>query len=165
MDAIEEAKIIKDAITVSPEALQEEFIRLPGDIAHWSGRYAQAVRLFLIAEAARREAEARAWLECKAAGIASAGEKGKAPTVDDLKAMVATRPEVLACVVEEIETAAEKERVRGIYEAVRTKKDAIVSIGATQRAELDGNPSLRQDARMRDREAAAGRAFGGEDRG
>ena len=49
-----------DCVNVEPEALQEEFVRIPADLAYWNERYAQAHREHLLAKLDAERAEALA---------------------------------------------------------------------------------------------------------
>mgnify|MGYP001585933619 CR=1 FL=1 len=173
----EEVKAIRDSVTVVPEALQEDFVSLPAFLAYWSHRYAAAVRAALVAEAVRKETEARAWLETRAvfqaeadaevmkAAKAAAKADAKVPkaakqTVDDIKATVAVRDDVRGAIIAEANAEAERERIRGVLDAVRAKQSALLTIGAAQRVEMEGNPSLRRDATRERRERLASETIG-----
>lgn len=144
-------KAAKDATCIEPLTVQEEYIRVPGDLAYWNERYAQAYRLAMLAEHTRRTVEARVQLELRAAAKA----EGAKPTVDEVAARVTTHSEVTAALLHEIETQAEKEQIRGILEAIRAKKEMLISLGAHLREEMRDDPSIRTEQRIGERERRA----------
>lgn len=75
--------------------------------------------------------------------------KAKGPTVDDLRAMTDQHPEVRAAVEAELMAEAEYQYMRGVLEALRTKREMLVSLGAHIRAEMSVNPNMREEARSR----------------
>lgn len=75
--------------------------------------------------------------------------KAKGPTVDDLKAMTDQHPEVRAAVEAELMTEAEYQHLRGVLEALRTKREMLVSLGAHLRAEMSVNPNMRDEVQSR----------------
>lgn len=114
---------VADATTIEPAALTEEFVRAPGDIAHWAGLYTEALEGQLLAEANRKRVKEEALLRIKK----SAADK---PTEKVLTALVETDPDYQVAVLEEIRADVKKSKVTGILEAVRAKKDILISLGA-----------------------------------
>ena len=55
----------KECVTVEPLMIKEEYIRLPPDLYHWNGRYADAVDEETQAEAARKDVVATILLELR----------------------------------------------------------------------------------------------------
>lgn len=130
---------VKDAVEIEPLALQEEFIRVPSDLAHWNERYAHTLRSYLLAKAEVKELEARLSLEYRET-LEKPTERAIETSVDADSRMVEARLRL-------IEAEVAKVRTDGVLEAIRAKRDALVSLGAHIRAELQGDPSLRTQAR------------------
>jgi hypothetical protein len=128
--------------------IREEYVVLPSQLAFWSARYSEALRQAMLADAALTRTEARRSLEVR--GLAEVN--GKKITVDEIASRVATDEEVQAAVLVKIETAVEKERLRGVLDALRTKRECLISLGAHVRQEMQGDPAIRRDARITRRE-------------
>lgn len=141
------AKSVQQVVQIDPLLLKDEFAKLPGQLAHYNELFAQALRKYLRAERRRKETFARLYLEKRE----SAEEKLSEGMI---KAMVESDEEYEQACLHEIDTEVDKAKLWGICEAIRAKKDALISIGAHVRAELGGDPFLRDRARgMRDVDA------------
>lgn len=139
---------LHDCVSIrGPEALQEEFMRMPADVAYWNERANKALRSYLDAEVARKHTAARLYAEEKARLILGAAG-GKAPTVGDIESAIECHPDLVVARQLEIETEAEKERLRGVMEALRVKRDMIIQLGSMLRIEMERDPVIREDARV-----------------
>lgn len=119
---------------VVPEAIQEEFARLPSDMAFWNARYAEAYRRWLEAKQERETMHGRRYQELRdqllAAGHAERGivaDTERSLEIDDVLAVA---------VAAEIDAEVRKVRLWGVLDALRTKRDMLVSLGAHMRAEM-----------------------------
>lgn len=130
--ADDEASYLKESVGITPEAISEEFIRTPSDMAYWGERYAESVTRALRAYHDRKRAYAEALLTVK--GLAKANNEKL--TEADAAAKAEVDPSYQAAVVEEAEAEGAKAAAKTRFDAVVAKKDMIVSIGATQRAEM-----------------------------
>jgi hypothetical protein len=131
-------------VNLVPEAIEEEFVRCPADIAYWNERLARALKELLLAKQAREQVGARLHLELKArASLEGKDTKVKPPTVDDLNAAVEVAPEYQAAKLREIEAEVDKARAWGVVEALRVKRDMLVQLGARQRIEMENDPVIR----------------------
>lgn len=126
-------------LEVAPEAIQEEFVRVPAEMGYWGERAASALKRYKLARAARELAEATAYLTHKAST--------ERATVDQVKALVECDDAVKAAKATEIEAEAEAAAERNRYEAIRGKKDVLQSMGAILRAEMERDPVVRSRAR------------------
>lgn len=144
-------KLVQEAVRISEVAIQEEFIRLPGDLAYWNQRHADARKAAMLVEHERKTAEARKQLEIRAAAKAT-GEK---LTVGEIEAQVVASDDYQKAVLREIDADCERELVRGVVDAIHAKKDSLVSLGAHLRLEMQGDPSIRDDERRRRMERVA----------
>ena len=151
---------LREAIRVTPEALEEEFVRTPTDIAWWTARHARAIGEHLRAEAKRKRLygflriRARQQLEAAAAASSAKAdkddkkpEKGKAVTESMVDSRVEQDPEYQDALEDEIAAEVERERLKGAVAALMCKKDMLVQLGANQRAELERDPNIRERQR------------------
>lgn len=132
---------LRECVEIDPAQLNDEFIRIPGDLAYWSNAYAAASRDAAVAKLDYERAWAQLYLTLKAE---NAGNKGA--TVDWLKAACDNDPDVYDAQLLMIEKEAEKVRLRGMVDAVIAKKDMVQSLGAKLREEMRGDPTLRANA-------------------
>ncbi len=150
------------SVDIEPLALEEEFIRLPPDLAYWNHQFADAVREYSRSKFLREQTAARLHTELREEimyaakeaaktaiedGATKSSVKVKSPTIADIEAAVLTNEEYVEAREREIEAEANKARLYGIVDAVRTKRDMLVQMGANRRAEMQGDPSIRQEAR------------------
>jgi hypothetical protein len=153
-DAAEYARL---SVAIEPLALQEEYVRLPSDMAHWGARYARAFKAWKLAALAEERVEAELHLEHRERlAMLGGGEGKKGPTVDAVKSAVVNDQRYHDAHYRTIEAEVEKLRVQGTLEAVRAKREMLVSLGAQLRAEMQSDPRVRADVQ------AAGYARRGE---
>ena len=123
---------------LDPRAVSQEFANLPSHYARWNEVYARLTRALGFAQAKVRRVRAEARFRVKGGLRLKAKAAGdKAPTVDDFEAAIHLDPAVVAIEDDVVILDAERTRVRGILSALGRKSDALVTIGANQRAELD----------------------------
>ena len=118
-------------------ALEEEFVRLPADIARFNEDYAQAVNELLRAKRHEERTYARVYLEER--------EKLGKRTEATVKANVELHEDIEQAVMRRIMAEVEKTRLRGVVEALSAKRDSLISIGAALRDERRGPPVIRED--------------------
>jgi hypothetical protein len=141
-------------VHVDPDQIKEEFCRVSADLAYWNARVSAALEVFLQAKSDYDEVGARQYLVARERLILShvpdpdvkPKDKEKVPRVTEpmIDAYVTTSDEVRAARLSMVKAEAQHARLRGVAEAVRSKRDALVSLGATLRAELEGDPMLRK---------------------
>jgi hypothetical protein len=136
-------EFLRDCVQIEPLALEEEFIRMPADLAYWTQRYAEAQRKCMLAKLDLDETDARLTLMHRERMLA-VGDKATEKIVDSA---VTSDPAMHAARAAFIEAEYEKNKLNGTVDAIRTKKDMLVSLGAHIRAELQGDPALRAQAR------------------
>lgn len=165
IEGIEVEPYLLDCVTIEPLQIQEEFVRVPRDLAYWNQRYSTANERMLTAkhewERAKASAELRIRTQGEDAVAAEAVDtppdakpkptKGRARGGGYSEAAVAARvvldDTVYDARVEYIRCEVEKVHLAGVLDAVRSKRDAVVSIGAHIRAEMQGDPSIRDQHR------------------
>jgi len=152
LQEIEVDAYLADTVQIEPLALEEEFIRLPADLAYWNERYSQAVRAFLISKIEVERCGARLHLEVRTRlmGVAvPEGAKSKGPTVADIEAAVESEPELQAARMRALDAEVDKVRLQGVLDAVRAKRDMLVQLGARARIEMEADPVIRDRIQAR----------------
>ncbi len=144
-ETFDREQYLKDSVMIDDLVLDEEFIRVPADLAFWSARYADAVKAFLLAKLERDRVQGKVRLTIKA----EAEIDKKKRRADDLEAAVNNDPEYLDAAVAMIEAEAEKKHAQGRVDAVAAKKDMVQSLGAKLRSEMERDPMIRQEQRNR----------------
>lgn len=136
---------LRARISIDPSALDEEFGQCPVDTAHLGGKLADATKAHLYAKRAARRTRALVGVEVRATKKID----GKPLGVDAVRDEVELDPRVDAADAAEIEAEAALARAKTDFEAVRTKRDMLVQLGAARRAEWESDPVMR--AARRDR--------------
>lgn len=153
----EEIEALEAVFDIDPLDLQEAFCKVPAQLAYWSGKYATSYRKAAAAKANEKQVAA-AYREV--ARDRANSLRGKA-TEGDVAAQLEGIDEVQEAREATIEAEYEKTRLFGIVDAIRTKKDMLISIGAHVRAEMDHDPTIRAHHRGA-RSGADGHSWGGE---
>ena len=143
---IEVDDYLYECVTVFPEAIQEEMVRTPVDLAYWGEQHGRAMEAWKMAKLTREKVEAELFLELQES---IQEETKKKPTLDTIKASVVTHPKYDAAKLNEIEAEARYQTMKNRLSAVAAKKDMIQSIGAQLRAEMAADPSVAEDIRTR----------------
>ena len=133
---------LRECLRIEPLALQEEFVRTPADFAYWNEQYKQALEKYMNAKAERERVFAKVYLiSCE-----KPMPNGKQATVDYAKALVEGDPEYRNVYQDEITAEVEVAKLKGVLEAIRTKRDMLIQIGAQVRQELQHDPLVRAAA-------------------
>jgi hypothetical protein len=135
---LEVDEYLYDSVNTDPLKLDDEFVRLPADLAYWHGQAANALRAYQTAKIDTKRLEARLSIELREQQI----HDGKKPTESTVAAAVETSDEMYEARKNLVGLEADYERIRGVVDAVRAKKDMVVSIGHQIRAELS-DPIVR----------------------
>lgn len=133
---------IQVAVCIDEVDIQAEFCRLPGDLAYYASQLAEAARRRDMAKFNMERVYSRTLLEEKAAAAIS----GTKLTVADTEARVVTSDAYEQARLEMIECEAAKAAAYGVLDAIRAKRDMLVSLGATQRAERASDPQINRNA-------------------
>lgn len=139
----EHHKAVLEAVSMDPLDLEAEFKRIPALLAQYNEEYAVALRRWLRAKAEVDRTHARLYLEAREI----AEEMGEKTTEGSLKATIESKQAYIDAVDARISSEAQKVRVGGILDALSAKKDALISIGAHMRAEMSGQPHLRNEGK------------------
>ncbi len=125
-------------VTLDRVHLMEEFTRVSSDMAYWSRNYALAHREYLRSKLLLTRARALAYAEARALLVA---QYGKA-TQKDIDASVASHDRVQEAEAAMVEAEFNRECLKGNVEAVRSKRDMLITVGAHIRAEMSGSPRI-----------------------
>lgn len=132
---------LAESVVIDPLALQEEFVRMPSDIAYWNERYSDAYRASLLAKAELERAEAILTIQTREELILNGNAR---PTELVVTSTVTNDARYQAARGTYVEAEVERVRVNGILDALRTKREMLVSLGAHIRAEMRGEPTIRE---------------------
>lgn len=119
--------------------IEEEFIRLPGDLASLSELHVEAAESAEYADLALEILEARATAEIRE----HAKLMGDNATVNFLSSKLKLRPDWQSAKRESIARRAEEARAKAMVNAVIAKREMLISLGAHIRAQLMGDPTTR----------------------
>lgn len=152
-------KFLDDCVRIHPELLSEEFVSIPAHLAYWGERHARALRQVLaleteVARAKDEQKEKRAQLYVQLYDErAEKGEKTSEKVMENLVDAhedVRLAREAVMLARQRLDSAeAEKARLWSVCDAIRTKKDMLVSLGAHVRAEMSHDPMLREHSATR----------------
>lgn len=141
---------LESCVSLYPETLNEEFVRLPADIAYWTHRFGEALRAHLRAkmEAERTRSRLRMEHRVRLEGVKdpTTGKPAKA-TESMVDAAVDTDPAWEATRLAEIEAEVERVRLQGVCRALETKGHMVTALGNQILADKRSDPSLRERSR------------------
>lgn len=136
---------LQRSIEIMPEALHENYVTMASELSHWGARYGAAVHNRLRTKRRLAIVEAEATTKAHTTLL----NEGVKPT----EALVnATLRQTAAWQVaaEEADLAEAVERETAAHmEALRTKRDMLISLGAHVRAEMQGDLVMRERSRSR----------------
>lgn len=136
---------LRQCVKINPEDIQGEFVRIPADLAYWNSQYAAAMRRHLFSKIDTKVLRARLEPEIRAALIAA----GAKLTESMVKAAIDSDERVVEAERMEAEAEVAKNECFGYLDSIRSKKDMLISLGAQLRAEMEGDPLIREQARSR----------------
>lgn len=134
---------LREAVRIDPLQLQDEYVRLPADYAFFSEVYRRKLEAHLLAEAEMKRVYA--------GQILLAAERimpnGKPPTVGQQEALAEESRDYVDVKRAAIFAEADMVEARGVLEAIRTKRDMVIQMGAHVRQEMQHDPAVRERAR------------------
>jgi hypothetical protein len=128
-----------NSVGIDPLDLNKEFTELPPQLAYWNAQYARATKEAMQAKASKEREEARVLLLVRETAKLSK-EKITLPEVD---ARVSLNEDVQDAQDIYLEKEAQRIRVKGIVDAILTKRDMLQSLGAKVRVEMMADPTVR----------------------
>jgi hypothetical protein len=144
----DDADFLRECVTILPEDIQTQFEEIPGQLAYWNAQYGKALRAHLNAEIDVKVTRARVYNQLIDGAIAAGGKK---PTEEHLKALVEANEDYIQMQYASADAEAKKNDLYGKLDAIRSKKEMLVSLGAHLRAEMGGDPLIRETAGARRR--------------
>ena len=132
-----------ESVTLDAVQIEQEFSRVSADVAYWSTMYARAHRRYLRAKILRDQTKAAAYIEHRDLLMASHGKA----TVRDIDSSISGDMKVQEVEADVVEAEYEREKLKGTMEAVRAKRDMLITLGAHLRVEMQGNPKINEVAR------------------
>lgn len=136
-------RAVREAVDIDPLAFEDEFKKLPSKLATFNERYARALKRHLTAKANKDRTYYRRMLDIRV----ELEEKGEKTTEANIKAHVEADAKYAEAVTAAISAEVEKARLWGVLDALRSKREALISIGAHLRVEMQGAPSIRGERR------------------
>ncbi len=114
---------------INEDDINGDFIRLPGDLAYWNQKAALAHKAMLKAKTNVEFIESKLYLKIRQ-------EAETKLTEAHLNAMVITDPSYQEAknILDEAEST--KAELAGVVDAIRSKRDCLISLGANMRAEF-----------------------------
>jgi hypothetical protein len=149
IDAAKEAQLdelelyLTTVANIDPLNINDEFVRIPSDIAYCNALYSDARKDKLYAELVRTRTVARLRIEHRERLL----EEEKKATEGMISSAVEDDDRYQLAYQAEIDAEIREVRYRGVCEALRAKKDALISLGAQYRAEMDSDPMVKKTAR------------------
>jgi len=134
---------VLDQMRINPLALDEGFTKIAVQLATHNERYYEALKAHLAAKAELDRVWATLYLSIRE----ELNEAGEKVTEAMLKAKVDAHADYFDARMRAVAAEAEKARLWGVLDALRAKKDALISLGANARAEMSGMPHLRGERR------------------
>ena len=157
MDEEETDEALEGVFDIDPLDLQDAFCNVPAQLAYWSKQYAIRYRAAAAAKANEKHVVGAYGEVARERAVSLRGKSTEA----DVAAQLEGIDEVQEAREATIEADYEKVRVFGIVDAIRSKKDMLISVGAHVRAEMDHVPSIRAQHRA-DRHSADNHSWGGD---
>lgn len=118
----------RECIEIVVEDIDAEFCRVAADVSFWATRFSEAWEAAQLAEQEYDRLWAAAFLNAK-------DESGKSLAVEKAKAYAELDLDARAAKTTHIEAEREKIRVKGVLDAVCSKRDMLQSLGASKRSE------------------------------
>lgn len=133
-----QADIDRDT-TVSAD-IENDLMQISARTAFWGAVLAERTEAYLNAEHQRKLVESREFLKFKA----KEGD-GKRMTVDELASKVKETSDYNDARVTEIKAEASMMKARAVCDAMRAKREALMTLGNFRIQEMKSDPALRDD--------------------
>lgn len=140
-------EFLESCVQINEADMNAEFVKVPAQLAYWNNRYAIIYRHWLERKAMKEQLYAQLAIDIRTRLSIGASRV----TLTEVESAVLLEPEYQQAKAKEIVAESEKVRLFGILDAIRSKRDMLVSLGANMRAEMQHDPSLRSQAHF-DRE-------------
>lgn len=131
---------LEKSVAIDPDTINNEFCRVPGDLAYWGQQMAVSLEEWKRAKLNRERTEAELFMRQREILISSGVKR---PTVSDIESAVQLNPDYEDVKLVEIEAEARYIHMKNNFVAVLAKKEMLQSLGANLRAELERDPVTR----------------------
>jgi hypothetical protein len=121
------------AVTIDPDDLANEYARTPADLAYWGMVAAEAEAAYQTAKDHLRQVESAALLGAHMA----ADQAAKRPPAARVEAMAEQAQPVQLAREELVKADSTRRRMRAVCDGIGAKLQALISLGAQLRRELD----------------------------
>ena len=144
---------LKKAVLINEDLIQQEYVNFPSTLRRWVKRRVDAAKLHRLAELEDEIQEEniriaiRAKDEARVEAAENGGAKAKKLTVDDLNALVVTDPGYRASKEKVIEAAHLRDDAVGAVDVLQAKKECLISLGASMRADQESGISIKDRTR------------------
>jgi hypothetical protein len=113
-------------IRIEPLTIQEEYVRVPADLAFWSEQHSVVFRAWQIAKFEREQEWGRAVARARTELLSERqGAAGRGPTVDQVEALAVNDPTYVQMKQDEIHLEAERQRLLGMIQSIQAKRDMV----------------------------------------
>ena len=136
----EQNNFFEEAMHFTVDDLQNQFVKVAAEFAYFAGLYGKANKNYLIAKVNRERTEAHKYQVIRHEQIEQNGKT----TEKQVEAAIKTDAEYSAAVETEVLAMAKRDDIRTKLDGCRIKKDVLVSLGAAQRTEREGDIYIRQ---------------------
>jgi len=137
----DEGQYLRECVRIESSTLEEEFIRLPGDLAYWNHQYSRAYQTYLMAKNDLERVAASCSIIIRTQlGIEN---KGKV-TISEVEQQLVMSADYQRAKGAEIVAEAEKVRLYGVLDALLSKRDMLISLGAHMRQEMQNDPTIKR---------------------
>jgi len=123
---------------IDPTRLGHEYTTLPGYVAFWATRHADAVYAAHQAKDALKGVRARVWQRAhdERWGVYTAGMTKQRPTEKLVESVTEQDPEVVEAQERLSVAQHERDRIGAVLQALEVKASMLISLGADRRTEL-----------------------------
>jgi hypothetical protein len=134
---------LRQCVRITPEAMSQEYMQLPGVLAYWNAQYARTNRAYLDAKLDVAVTRARLQPLVRDA-LLRAGAK---VTESQVEAAIDSNEDMIDAIRRMNAADALKHEAFGIVDTIRAKREMLISLGAHVRAEMAHDPVVREYAK------------------
>lgn len=142
-DTTDAEMALRARLRIDPEALEEEFLACPADIAYLGALHARAIGEQLRAEGKAKRIRGLVYVQTRQRLIDAHGKATEA----HIEAEVDQDKRVVLADAEEIDAQVTLTKAKADFAAVMAKRDMLVQMGATYRAEMERDPAIARERR------------------
>lgn len=139
---VEECVTIDDSSFVT---LNQSYVSLPAYLAYWNNRYASVYRYWTERKTITEQTYAQLANYYR---DALQGMNKTRVTLAEVEHQIVLDVNYQQAKAKETMAESEKIRIYGVIDALRTKKDMLVSLGANMRLEMGSDPMIRDQTRI-----------------